>query len=117
MNFILNSMVWILAIYGLFEIIKTIIGIVTYTKISNSGLHVIIATKNQEKCVEPFLRSILFRIIYGKEEYISNLIVTDLNSVDSTFDIEQKLSQDYGQIKLMHWEECKSFLDKMNREM
>lgn len=116
MDFLLNSIVWILAIYGLFEIIKTIVGVTIYSKILNSGLHVIIATKNQENCIEPFLRSILFRIIYGKEEYISNLIVTDLNSVDGTFNIEEKLSKDYGQIKLLSWEECKSFLDKLNRE-
>ena len=116
MDFLLNSIVWILAIYGLFEIIKTIIAITMYSKISDSGLYMIIATKNQENCIEPFLRSILFRIIYGKEEYISNLIVTDLNSVDSTFNIEEKLSKDYGQIKLLNWEECKSFFDKLNKE-
>ena len=116
MNFILISIIWILAIYGLLEIIKNIIIIFTYSKISNKGLYVIIATKNQENSIESFLRSFLFRIIYGKEEYISNLIVTDLNSVDNTYDIEQKLSHDYEQIKLMDWEECRLFLDKLSKE-
>ena len=116
MNFILTSIIWILAIYGLLEIIKSIINIFTYPKVLNNGIYVIIATKNQEKCIEPFLRSLLFRIIYGKEEYINNLIVTDLNSKDGTYDIEQKLSQDYGQIKLMEWEDCKDFLEKINTQ-
>ena len=116
MDFILTSIIWILAIYGLFEIIKNLISIFTYSKISNKGLYVIIATKNQENCIESFLRSFLFRIIYGKEEYIRNLILTDLNSTDSTFDIEQKLSNDYEQIKLMNWEKCREFLDKLNKD-
>ena len=114
MDFFLNSILWILAIYGLLEIIKTIIGLVTYSKRVNDGLYVIIATKNQENYIESFLRSFLFRIIYGKEEYIRNLILTDLNSIDNTFAIEEKLSKDYEQIKLMDWEECKIFFDKIN---
>lgn len=116
MNFILTSIIWILAIYGLLEILKNIISVFTYSKVSNNGLYVIIATKNQEKCVESFLRSILFRIIYGKEEFINNLIVTDLNSRDCTYDIETKLSRDYEQIKFMEWSECKNFLDKINSQ-
>lgn len=116
MNFILTSIVWILAIYGLLEIIKNIIIIFTYSKTLDKGLYVIIATKNQEKCVETFLRSLLFRIIYGREEYINNLIVTDLSSVDSTYDIEEKLSKDYEQIKLMDWNDCKNFLDRINAQ-
>lgn len=114
MNFILNSIIWILAIYGLLEIIKNIISIFSYSKLSDNGLYVIIATKNQEKCIESFLRSLLFRIIYGKEEYIKNLIITDLNSIDSTYDIELKLAQDYEQLRFMEWPDCKSFLDKIN---
>ena len=113
MEFFLSSILWILAIYGFWEIIKNIISITTYSKMSSKGLYVIIATKNQEKSIEAFLRSILFRIIYGKDEYIKKLIVTDLNSNDSTYLIEQKLAMDYEQIILMDWEECKNFLDKI----
>ena len=114
MNFLFNSIVWILAIYGLLEIIKTIVGIFTYSKFSKNGMYLIIATKNQENCIESFMRSFLFRLLYGKDEYIKDIIVIDLNSSDSTYEIEQKLADDYEQIKLMEWGECKALLDKVN---
>ena len=69
-DFILNGILWVLALYGLFEIIKTIIYTYTYTSLKSDGIYVIIAAKNQEKRIEGFLRSILFRFLYGKEDYI-----------------------------------------------
>ena len=78
LEFVLNAIFWILAIYGLFEIVKNIIYISTYTKFISDGIYVIIAVKNQEEKIEGFLRSSLFKILYGKEEYIKDIIVTDL---------------------------------------
>ena len=77
MEFILNVVFWTLAIYGLFEIIKNIIYIFTYTKFKADGIYIIIAVKNQEERIEGFLRSTLFKILYGKEEYLRNIIVAD----------------------------------------
>ena len=54
MEFILNTILWTLALYGLFEIIKTIIYISTYTKMQPDGIHIIIAVKNQEEKIEGF---------------------------------------------------------------
>ena len=51
-NFILTSSVWTLALYGLFEIIKNIIYICSYTKIKSDGIYMVIAVKNQEKKIE-----------------------------------------------------------------
>ena len=42
MEFILNTIFWTLALYGLFEIIKTIIYITTYTKMQSDGIYIII---------------------------------------------------------------------------
>ena len=70
MEFILNTIFWKLALYGLFEIIKNIINIFTYTKLQSDGIYLIIAVKNQEEKIEGFLRSTLFKILYGKEEYL-----------------------------------------------
>ena len=67
-NFIINGVIWTLALYGLIEIIRQIIYICSYTKLKSDGIYVIIAAKNQENTIEAFMRSILFRIIYGKEE-------------------------------------------------
>ena len=52
MEFILNTIFWTLALYGLFEIIKNIIYISTYTKFKSDGIYLIIAVKNQEEKIE-----------------------------------------------------------------
>lgn len=114
-DFIVNGVFWILALYGLIEIIKSIIDICTYTKLKTEGIYVIIAAKNQESKIEGFLRSILFRIVYGKEEYIEEILVTDLDSTDSTMEILNRLSQEYDCIKPIKWKECKDVIESIDK--
>ena len=113
LEFVLSTIFWTLAIYGLFEVIKNIIYISRFTKFKSDGIHVIIAVKNQEEKIEGFLRSVIFRILYGKEEYLKKIIVTDLDSVDNTKSILEKFSNDYSEIKLVDWEDCKKQLDSL----
>lgn len=112
-DFIFNTVLWTLALYGLFEIIKTIINIYTYTNLKSDGIYVIVAVKNQENKIEGFLRSFLFRVMYGKEEYIKNIIVTDLDSKDETIHILNKLQKDYECIKVTNWKECKEVIESI----
>ena len=84
LDFIFNAIIWVLALYGLIEVIKTIIYTYTYTNLNPNGIYVIIAVKNQADKIEGFLRALLFRVIYGKEENIKNVIAVDLNSKDET---------------------------------
>lgn len=114
MEFILNTIFWTLALYGLFEIIKNIISIFTYTKLQSDGIYLIIAVKNQEEKIEGFLRSTLFKILYGKEEYLKNIIVADLKSTDKTKEIAKKLSEEYECLKVISWKECKDIMDNVD---
>lgn len=114
MEFILNTCFWTLAIYGLFEIIKNIIYLSTYTKFKSDGIYVIIAVKNQEDKIEGFLRSILFKILYGREDVLKNIIVADLESKDKTKEIAKKLSKDYEVLKVTSWKECKDIMDSVD---
>ncbi len=114
LEFVLNTIFWTLAIYGLYEIIKNIIYITTYTKMKADGIYVIIAVKNQEEKIEGFLRSILFKILYGKEDNLKNIIVADLESEDNTKEIAKKLSNDYDVLKVATWKECKEIMDSVN---
>ena len=98
MKIFIVAIIWVLAIYGALDIIKTIIYYITETKIRTNGIYLIIATKNQEENIEAFMRSTLFRIIYGKEELLENVIVTDLESTDKTKEILEKLSDEYKYI-------------------
>jgi len=112
-NFIFNTVLWTLALYGLFEIIKTIINIFTYTRLRSDGIYMIIAVKNQENKIEGFLRSVLFRIIYGKEEFIKDIIITDLDSKDETPIILDKLHKEYNELKIANWKECKEVIESI----
>ncbi len=114
LDFILNGILWVLALYGLFEIIKTIIYTYTYTNLRADGIYVIIAAKNQEKKIEGFLRSFLFRLLYGKEENIKDVFVVDLNSTDETKAILEKLSSDYDVLKISDWRDCKELIDHVD---
>ena len=112
-DFIFNTILWTLAIYGAFEIIKTIINIYTYTNLKSDGIYVIVAVKNQEEKIEGFMRSFLFRVIYGKEDAINNIIITDLDSKDDTVNILNKLEKDYECIKVTNWRECKEIIESV----
>ena len=73
-NFIFYGILWTLALYGLLEIIKTILYICTYTNLKSDGTYLIVAVKNQENKIEFFMRSLLFR-------FLSNVLVVMLNNV------------------------------------
>ena len=113
LNFIINTCIWTLALYGAFEIIKNIIYMYTYVNYKEDGIYIIIATKNQENKIEGFLRSSLFKIFYGKEEYIKDIIITDLQSSDKTKEIEEKIGRTMQGIKVLNWYECKEFMDNI----
>ena len=115
MEFVLNTIFWTLAFYGLYELIKNILYISEYTKFKEKGIYLIIAVKNQEDKIEGFLRSSLFKILYGKEEYIKNIIVADLKSDDKTKEIAKKMSEDYEQLKVISWKECKDIIDNLDQ--
>lgn len=114
LDFILNGILWTLALYGLIEIIKTIVYIFTYTNLKSDGIYIIIAVKNQENKIEGFMRSVLFRLLYGKEDSVKDIIVSDLNSTDGTLEILNKLSKDYDSIKVTNWRECKEIIDNID---
>lgn len=114
LDFIFKGIVWVLAIYGLIELIKTIIYTYTYTNLKSNGIYIIVAVKNQANQIEGFISTTLFRIIYGKEENIKNIIAVDLNSTDETKQILEKLSNEYENIKVANWKECKDLFDNID---
>ncbi len=110
-QFVLNMILWTLAIYGLIEIVKTIYYICSYTNLKPDGIYLILAVKNQEEKIEGFVRNFLFRVIYGKEEHLKDIILTDLDSHDGTKEIIEKLGNEYDYIKVTNWRECKEIID------
>lgn len=113
-EFILNTIFWILALYGLLEIIKNVIYICTYTRFKSDGIYLIIAVKNQEEKIEYFLRSLIFKIVCGKEEILKNIIVADLKSTDGTKEIVKKMAEENEIIQVLNWKECKEIIDNID---
>ena len=114
MDFLIKTIFWTLAIYGLYEIIKNIIYINSYAKFKSDVIYLIIGVKNQEKIIEGFLRAILFKILYGREEYFKSIIVADLESTDNTKEISKKLSKEYECLKVLSWKEVRELMDNIN---
>lgn len=104
-DFIINCLLWIFALYGIIEIFKNVLYIRSCNKIKTDGIHLIVAVKNQENKIEGFLRTLNFRLIYGKENCIENIIVLDLNSSDNTKNIIENFSKDYSNIQILKWNE------------
>ena len=116
LDFIINVIFYTLAIYGLTEILKNIYYIITYTNLKSDGIHVIITVKNQENKIEVFLRTILFRMIYGKEDLINQIIIADLGSTDDTVKIIEKIGKDCDYIKPIKWKDCKEIIDNISQK-
>ena len=112
-QFVLNTILWTLALYGLVEIIKNVIYICTYTKLKSDGIYMVIAVKNQEQKIEGFMRSILFRFLYGKEECVKDIIVADLDSQDETKQILNRMQKEYDILKVIDWKECKELIENV----
>ena len=100
-NFIITSLLWTFALYGLFEICKTIIHIHKYPKVSFNGSSFIITVHNQENNIEYFLRVFIYKMLYY------NL---DLDSTDNTLNILKTFSKDFDFIKVLTLNEYKELL-------
>ena len=115
LDFIFNAVLCSLALYGFIEIMKSIYYIFTYTRLKPNGIYLIVAVKNQAEHIEGFLRNSLFRLTYGKEDLIKQIIVTDLGSSDETKDIINMISRDYEYVKPTNWKECKEIIENINQ--
>jgi len=114
LDFIFNTLVYILAIYGIIEIIKTIYYIMQYTNLREDGIYIIIAAKNQEKGIEGVLRSVLFKIMYGKEDAIKKVILADLSSKDKTLKKLKNFKKENEYVTVSTWRKCKDIIDMID---
>lgn len=79
-----------------------------------SGVYVILAVKNKGKEAKGLLTSILFKIMYGKEEAIKKVILTDLDSKDNTMEVLRKFKKQNEYVNVSTWKECKEIIDMIN---
>lgn len=80
------------------------------------GIYVIIGVKNQEREIDGVLRGLLFKIMYGKEESIKKVIVTDLDSTDGTMKKLKRFKKENEYIEVATWKKCKDIMDLVEEE-
>ena len=66
--------------------------------------------------IEGFLKNLIFRILYGKDEYVKDIVIADLASKDETREIAKKLSEDYPFLHVIDWKDCKKIMDSVEEE-
>lgn len=79
-----------------------------------TGIYVIIAVKNQENTIEGILQSIIFRIMYGKDDVIKKVILTDLDSKDNSFKTLKEFKKENKYINVLKWKDCKEIIDTID---
>ena len=58
-------------------------------------------TPGEKENIENFLRALIFKILYGKEDEVKEIKIIDLDSKDRTLEILKKMEQDCDLIKVV----------------
>lgn len=101
--FILNTILWTMAFYGIIELAKQIFNSIYKGKKE----YLIILVKNEEKNIEWTIRKILIKIKMENIKNIEKIIIIDLGSNDNTKEILEKIEKDYAIIKFVDIESKK----------
>lgn len=112
-DFILISLLWIFALYGIFEFIRSIIKIVKFPNLSSANVNLVITVKDQENTIEALLNYIMYNFFYN--DFYSNfskILIVDLGSSDNTLNIIRCYSKDYSFIKALSLEEYKDSIQE-----
>lgn len=94
-NFFLDSIIYILAIYGIINLIKEVIFNIKYKNEIDSIKHYIYV-KDAEDIIEIYIRDILF-----KYPNLKNITIIDENSKDNTYKILEKIKSEYDYINIV----------------
>lgn len=109
-DFILTSILWFLALYGLIELINFLLNLHKKTNLSFNENSFIITVHNQENNIEFFIRSLLSKLLDNNLN-ISNIIIVDLNSTDNTLNLLNTLTKDFNFIKVLTLDEYIKYLE------
>lgn len=106
-DFLIQLILWILCIYGLFSIIQDCVNENTYKKLEEN-IKFVMTVKNVENGIEEYIRE----LTYGRNFY-NNLVVIDMDSEDDTKEILHKLEREKFNMKVLDKEEGEQYLLKM----
>lgn len=105
--FIIEVVVWVLCIYGLFSLIQDYINFNMCKKIGNN-INFIMTVKNAQNGIEEFLREISYSKIFCKK-----IKIIDLDSEDDTLKILHNLEKEKFNIQVLTKEEGQKFVENI----
>ena len=114
-NLILYSVLTFFSIYGFLSCIFFFIDFFYEMKyLKNKDIYIFIKVKNEACKIEGMLRGLMFKV-FKNDVGITNqkIIVLDSGSVDGTFSLLEKLSENENSILVFKKEEMASFIEKI----
>lgn len=108
MGIILKFVVYLLAIYGALTLIMGIFGALrTSLHLKGSKLKLVLLVKNSEKFIEYLIKDMILKFLSDRSIPIDALTVVDMDSIDDTGAILEKLGKDF---------ECMEVLSDKDKE-
>ena len=107
--YILNTILWTLAFFGVIELIKEIVN----SKMKEKENYIMLLVKNEEDSIEGVIRKIILKIKSDKIQDVKKIIIIDLGSKDKTNEILKMLELDYDIIKIVDFNEYEKFYKKV----
>ncbi len=107
LDFVVQLVICVLCIYGLFSIIQDCVNFNTYKKLEEN-IKLVMTVKNVENGIEEYIRE----LTYGRNFY-NNLVVIDMESEDDTVEILHKLEREKFNMKVFNKEEGVDYLKNM----
>ena len=106
-DFIIQTLIWCMALYGMICLIGSIYQNYTYSKIK-SNVKLVLIVKNAEEGIENYVKELK----YGKNFY-NNLVIIDMNSEDKTVEILKELEKETINMKILNEKEGKEYLEHL----
>ena len=102
METILKFLVYLLAIYGALTLILCMFGTIrTRLHLKGSKLKLILVVKNSEKYIEYLIKDMILKFMSDRSIPIDALTVVNMNSVDDTGAILEKLQKDFEYMEVL----------------
>ena len=98
----LKFVVYLLAIYGALMLLLSILGVVrTKLHLKGSKLKLVLVVKNSERYIEYLIKDVILKFMADRSIPLDALTVVDMDSIDDTGVILEKLGEDFECIELL----------------
>ena len=105
---------WFFAILGFTGLVHRIIQVIFERMEAKKRYYVLMTVKNEENAVEGMLRSVVWTHLNQRNgSILPEIIVVDLDSTDGTYEILNRLSEEYAFIHPVRKQEYMEYLNSL----